>query len=620
MSGPTNNLGRQTTSPSSPKNQQVSHPSYQNQQRKAVTNQQVPDLRLNPPYSAHRLALPVYNRSSHNPNFQQRMYAINNPSPQMYYYPTNNNMVYTANRSSPRDLSLSPSTLFAPLPLSSSATSSPVGLDMGIYLSSEADAMYAANAEYITSYKTTSSSQQQQAQQPQQPQQQQQQQVVHAPAMALSSPLSTSLSDLSSSSAGALDASQAAFNATLSWISTSQQPPQMLSPTAAGTFQPQASASGPAVAMALTPVTASTPITTHSEYPSIPSSSDPSSVGDVSAPESPYILKEQQQQQQQLQAQQPEFSEFHYEQDATFSSSESWIQQAASYEDPNQNILFDPSAIISSPANINTQRRQSDSVISNVYSTMPQPSYEWYQPTEQDQEQQQQQQQQEQPHFQQMATTSTSEHSFCSNQSHHHDDEDTCHFTESDESSSSPIPYMSYQAQSPSFQSTPNYGDSTTQQISAIQSSSSSSATDLQPQQQTQQQQLEKKYQCQICGKFFRRDLPRHLRTHQEIARFTCPYPRDRCPHKRGQFNRPYDFKKHLLHGHFTFDDQKRVRSFRNLRSKLSYYGTCVCGQRFQANKWLEEHVLSTTNRCPLLMGLADDRFTLGSSSISPMK
>lgn len=111
-----------------------------------------------------------------------------------------------------------------------------------------------------------------------------------------------------------------------------------------------------------------------------------------------------------------------------------------------------------------------------------------------------------------------------------------------------------------------------------------------------------KKYQCQICGKYFKRDLPRHLRTHQEVARFVCPYPRDNCPHKRGQFNRPYDFKKHLLHGHFVFDDQKTVRSFRDLKSKLHHYGTCVCGLRFEAGQWLDQHVLGGDNLCPYLV------------------
>lgn len=111
----------------------------------------------------------------------------------------------------------------------------------------------------------------------------------------------------------------------------------------------------------------------------------------------------------------------------------------------------------------------------------------------------------------------------------------------------------------------------------------------------------DKKQHCKICGKYFKRDLPRHMRTHEEVARFVCPFPREKCQHKRGQFNRPYDFKKHLLHGHFVFDDQKEVRSFRDLRSKLDKPGTCNCGMRFLANEWLEQHVLDGANRCPLL-------------------
>lgn len=111
----------------------------------------------------------------------------------------------------------------------------------------------------------------------------------------------------------------------------------------------------------------------------------------------------------------------------------------------------------------------------------------------------------------------------------------------------------------------------------------------------------DKKYQCRICHRYYRRDLPRHLRTHQETLRFQCPFPRSQCPHKRGQFNRPYDFKKHLLHCHFVFDEQKTVRGFRDLRSKLVYYGTCNCGERYMAETWLDEHVLGGDHRCPLL-------------------
>lgn len=101
-----------------------------------------------------------------------------------------------------------------------------------------------------------------------------------------------------------------------------------------------------------------------------------------------------------------------------------------------------------------------------------------------------------------------------------------------------------------------------------------------------------RKYHCPVCKKYFRRDLPRHLRIHQRVARFVCPYPREQCTHKRGQFNRPYDYKKHLLHSHFQFDEAKLVRGFRDLKSKLSHHGTCNCGRRFRADKWLDEHVM----------------------------
>lgn len=120
-----------------------------------------------------------------------------------------------------------------------------------------------------------------------------------------------------------------------------------------------------------------------------------------------------------------------------------------------------------------------------------------------------------------------------------------------------------------------------------------------------------KKFQCHICGKYFRRDLPRHLRTHQEVARFVCPYPQDTCPHKRGQFNRPYDFKKHLLHGHFVFDEQKTVRSFRDLHSKLPYMGTCICGMRFSADDWLNNHVLGGDQSCPYLVRSISDNLQM---------
>ncbi|KAA8897785.1 hypothetical protein TRICI_006662 [Trichomonascus ciferrii] len=112
-----------------------------------------------------------------------------------------------------------------------------------------------------------------------------------------------------------------------------------------------------------------------------------------------------------------------------------------------------------------------------------------------------------------------------------------------------------------------------------------------------------RKYTCKICGKQFMRDLPRHMRTHEEVARFSCPFPRSYCPHKRGQFNRPYDFKKHLLHGHFIFDD-KSAKSYKDLKSKLSSHGTCAsCGVRYRADDWINYHILGSDQsiKCPLL-------------------
>ncbi|ODV91663.1 hypothetical protein CANCADRAFT_17868, partial [Tortispora caseinolytica NRRL Y-17796] len=97
---------------------------------------------------------------------------------------------------------------------------------------------------------------------------------------------------------------------------------------------------------------------------------------------------------------------------------------------------------------------------------------------------------------------------------------------------------------------------------------------------------------CKVCGKVFTRDMPRHMRIHEPVARFICPYPRDQCSHKRGQFNRQYDFKKHLLHDHFIFDDPS-ARKEHTLTSKLSRHGQCLCGERFVGGEWLDEHILA---------------------------
>ncbi|ODV86766.1 hypothetical protein CANARDRAFT_27163 [[Candida] arabinofermentans NRRL YB-2248] len=96
---------------------------------------------------------------------------------------------------------------------------------------------------------------------------------------------------------------------------------------------------------------------------------------------------------------------------------------------------------------------------------------------------------------------------------------------------------------------------------------------------------------CTICKKSITRDMSRHLRTHEAVSRFRCIYPREICIHKTGQFNRPYDFKKHLLNCHFKFDDAS-AKKLHNLNDKMDFRGTCYCGMRFSAQSWLDDHIL----------------------------
>lgn len=107
---------------------------------------------------------------------------------------------------------------------------------------------------------------------------------------------------------------------------------------------------------------------------------------------------------------------------------------------------------------------------------------------------------------------------------------------------------------------------------------------------------------CEICGKRITRDMSRHMRTHQSESRFTCEFPKQQCRHKLGKFNRPYDYKKHLLNRHYNFDDPE-VKKLHNLSDKLPHWGTCPCGLRFTGEDWLEEHILTSdlTKRCPIL-------------------
>jgi hypothetical protein len=97
--------------------------------------------------------------------------------------------------------------------------------------------------------------------------------------------------------------------------------------------------------------------------------------------------------------------------------------------------------------------------------------------------------------------------------------------------------------------------------------------------------------QCNTPGRRPSCDLPRHIRTHDRVARFKCFYPRACCPHHRGYFHRRYDLKKHLLHHHFILSD-RNVKRFKNLTDKLEYEGTCPCGERMKAREWLV-HIIS---------------------------
>lgn len=114
---------------------------------------------------------------------------------------------------------------------------------------------------------------------------------------------------------------------------------------------------------------------------------------------------------------------------------------------------------------------------------------------------------------------------------------------------------------------------------------------------------------CNVCGKRITRDMIRHMRTHQSNKRFNCKFPKESCSHGSGQFNRRYDFKKHLLNKHFKFDDS-RIKKVHNLSDKLNDWGVCPCGQRFLSGDWLENHILTddVSRRCPQMEDVSHDR------------
>lgn len=113
---------------------------------------------------------------------------------------------------------------------------------------------------------------------------------------------------------------------------------------------------------------------------------------------------------------------------------------------------------------------------------------------------------------------------------------------------------------------------------------------------------------CSVCGKLIVRDFSRHLRIHDEAGRFQCIFPPGYCKHKSRKFNRPYDYKKHLLNVHFKFDESS-AKLLPNLTEKLNVRGQCnACGQRFVANEWLEGHILTSdrTMKCYELQRIED--------------
>lgn len=107
---------------------------------------------------------------------------------------------------------------------------------------------------------------------------------------------------------------------------------------------------------------------------------------------------------------------------------------------------------------------------------------------------------------------------------------------------------------------------------------------------------------CNVCGKRITRDMGRHMRTHHPDSRFKCEFPARQCDHRSRKFNRPYDFKKHLLNKHFIFDNAEHKKE-QNLSNKLNQWGMCPCGIRFLSDNWLSDHILTKnqSQKCPLI-------------------
>lgn len=111
---------------------------------------------------------------------------------------------------------------------------------------------------------------------------------------------------------------------------------------------------------------------------------------------------------------------------------------------------------------------------------------------------------------------------------------------------------------------------------------------------------------CAVCDRHIGRDFSRHMRIHSEVRRFLCLFPSEYCKHRSRNFNRPYDYKKHLLNTHFTFDEPE-IRTAPNLTDKLNVIGLCnSCGRKFLGGEWLDHHILTNdlSQKCPELQRL----------------
>lgn len=105
---------------------------------------------------------------------------------------------------------------------------------------------------------------------------------------------------------------------------------------------------------------------------------------------------------------------------------------------------------------------------------------------------------------------------------------------------------------------------------------------------------------CQVCGKRSN-DMLRHIRIHDTNPRFRCKFPSSKCNYKTINYKRRYEFKRHLLSKHFTFDDIRMDRKM-TVSSVLDHVGNCACGLHTTGRLWLDNHILTEDESmsCPL--------------------